>query len=436
VVQGGAVQARQREQVRPAGRVARVEVDQAARAGRARCRCTTNRPTTPPLYPTRPRRTGRFASRGTGILWVVEVTVDRITCAAYRIPTDRPEADGTARWDATTLVLVQAYADGRVGTGWTYGAPAAATLVGDTLAGTVVGRCALDVPAAYYAMYKAVRNTGRPGIAATAISAVDTALWDLKARLLDLRLARLLGAVRTEVPVYGSGGFTSYDETALREQLTGWVHDLGIPRVKIKIGEARGTAVGRDLARMRQARDVAGTGTELFVDANGGYRRKQAVRVAEAAADLGVSWFEEPVSADDLAGLREVRDRVDADVAAGEYGYDLPYFQRLCAAGAVDCLQADVTRCGGVTEWLRVAALAAAHGLEISGHCAPHLHLDVAAAVPNLAHLEWFHDHTRIEAMLFDGTVTPTGGLARLDLSAPGNGLMFRDSDAQPYRVA
>jgi L-alanine-DL-glutamate epimerase-like enolase superfamily enzyme len=366
----------------------------------------------------------------------VEVPVDKLTVAAYRIPTDQPEADGTISWDATTMVVVRAHADGQVGTGWTYAAQAAGALVGNLLADVVSGRCALDVTGTYHAMCRAVRNVGRPGVAATAISAVDTALWDLKARLLDLRLARLLGMIQSEVPVYGSGGFTTYDATTLADQLGHWVHEVGIPRVKIKIGESWGAAVGRDLARIRQAREVIGTGPELFVDANGGYTRKQAIRVAHAADDAGIGWFEEPVSSDDVAGLHEVRDQVDAEVAAGEYGYDLTYFQRMCAAQAVDCLQADVTRCGGISEWQRVAAVAAAHGLRVSGHCAPHLHLDVAAAVANLAHLEWFHDHVRIEAMLFDGTVTPTGGLARLDMSAPGNGLTFREPDAERFRIA
>jgi L-alanine-DL-glutamate epimerase-like enolase superfamily enzyme len=366
----------------------------------------------------------------------VEVPVDKLTVAAYRIPTDQPEADGTISWDATTMVVVRAHAGGQVGTGWTYDAPAAAGLVGNLLADVVSGRCALDVTGAYHAMYRAVRNIGRPGVAATAISAVDTALWDLKARLLNLRLARLLGVIQSDVPVYGSGGFTTYDAVTLADQLGHWVHDLGIPRVKIKIGESWGAAVDRDMDRIRQAREVIGTGPELFVDANGGYTRKQAIRVAHAAADAGIAWFEEPVSSDDLAGLHEVRDQVDSDVAAGEYGYDLTYFQRMCAAQAVDCLQADVTRCGGITEWQRVAAVAAAHGLQVSGHCAPHLHLDIAAAVANLAHLEWFHDHVRIESMLFDGTVTPTGGLARLDLSAPGNGLTIREPDAERFRIA
>ncbi|MGB6226306.1 MAG: enolase C-terminal domain-like protein, partial [Pseudonocardiaceae bacterium] len=183
------------------------------------------------------------------------------------------------------------------------------------------------------------------------------------------------------------------------------------------------------------AREVVGPDVELFVDANGGYDRKQAIRVIRAAADCDIRWLEEPVSSDDLAGLREVRDAVLPDVTAGEYGYDLTYFRRMCAAGAVDCLQADVSRCGGITEWFRVAAVAAAYHLEISGHCAPHLHVHAAAATPNLRHLEWFHDHVRIEQMFFDGALDPTGGALRPDPTAPGNGLRLRREVASRYQI-
>ena len=293
----------------------------------------------------------------------------------------------------------------------------------------------MDIGGAFEAMVRAVRNDGRPGAVGYAISAVDVALWDLKARLLGLSLPRLLGAVRTEVPVYGSGGFTTYSDRQLADQLSGWALEQRIPRVKIKVGESWGTAAGRDLERMAQAREVIGPETELFIDANGGYSRKQAVRIMSAASDLDVRWLEEPVSSDDLDGLREVRDAVQADVTAGEYGYDLTYFRRMCAAGAVDCLQADVSRCGGITEWLRVAAVAASYGLEISGHCAPHLHAAVATAVPNLRHLEWFHDHVRIESMFFDGALDPAGGTVRPDPDAPGLGLTLRAADAERYRA-
>jgi L-alanine-DL-glutamate epimerase-like enolase superfamily enzyme len=365
-----------------------------------------------------------------------DAPVDRVTAATYRIPTDAPEADGTVTWTSTTMIVVRVHAGGLIGTGWTYGAAACRSLIQDNLSPLVTGRDALDVPAAYDAMCRGARNIGRLGVAACAISAVDVALWDLKARLLDLRLARLLGRVHDVVPIYGSGGFTSYDEDQLRRQFGHWVHEQRIPRVKMKIAESWGERVDRDLARIALARTVIGPDTELYVDANGGYTRKQAIRVAHEAADCDVRWLEEPVSSDDLAGLHEVRNNVAPDVAAGEYGYHLPYFARMVQAGAVDCLQADLSRCGGITEWQRVAAVAAAQSLQISGHCAPHLHLDAAAATPNLRHLEWFHDHVRIEAMLFDGAATPEpGGSLRPDLSRPGHGMTFRDDVASPYRI-
>src|SRR4051794_2365604 len=352
-----------------------------------------------------------------------DVALDGLDVAVYTVPTDRPEADGTMRWSSTTMVTVHARAGGQVGFGWTYAAGAAAGVVREILADVVRGRAALDVPAAWSAMQRQLRNVGRPGIASCALSAVDVALWDLAARLLDVPLVRLLGRVRDEVPVYGSGGFTSYDDETLRRQLRGWVEDEGIPRVKIKVGESWGGCEVRDLARAGVARRAVGGGVELFVDANGGYTVGQAVRMGRAYDDLGVTWFEEPVSSDDLDGLRQVRCQVTTDVAAGEYLWSLAEAQRMVGAQAVDCLQADATRCGGYTEWLRIAALAAAHNLQISGHCAPALHAPVAAAVPNLRHVEWFHDHVRIEHLLLDGAPTALGGVMRPDLSVPGHGI-------------
>ncbi|HEY2443981.1 MAG TPA: enolase C-terminal domain-like protein, partial [Streptosporangiaceae bacterium] len=320
-----------------------------------------------------------------------------IGTAVYVIPTDAPEADGTLAWDSTTLVLVTARAGGEEGIGWSYAAAAAASVVTDVLAGVVRGRSALDVAGANEAMARAVRNIGRPGVAATAISAVDIALWDLKARLLGLPVADLLGRVHRQVPAYGSGGFTSYDDQQTREQLAGWVGRDGLTRVKIKIGESWGRNERRDLDRIALARAVIGPDAELYVDANGGYPTGQAVRVGQPMADHGVTWFEEPVSSDDLAGLALVRSAVAADVAAGEYSWSLAGSARLIEAGAVDCLQLDVTRCGGITEFLRGAALAAAHNLQVSAHCCPSLHAHACAAVVNLRHAEYFHDHQRIE---------------------------------------
>jgi L-alanine-DL-glutamate epimerase-like enolase superfamily enzyme len=359
-----------------------------------------------------------------------------VDTAVYVIPTDAPEADGTLSWDKTTMVLVTVRAGGREGIGWSYASGAAAAMVTDVLAGVVTGRSALDVPAAAEAMARSLRNAGRPGAGAMALSAVDIALWDLKARLLGLPLADLLGRAQPGVPIYGSGGFTSYDERQTRDQLTGWVERDGIPRVKIKIGQSRGTDERRDLRRIKLARTIIGPDTELYVDANGGYTTGQAVRVAAQMADFGVTWFEEPVSSQDLAGLAAVRRQVRPDVTAGEYSWSLADSARLIEAGAVDCLQLDVTRCGGVTEFLRGAALAAAHNLEVSAHCAPSLHAHVGAAVPNLRHVEYFHDHQRIEGMLFDGVLSPGGGTLTPDPGRPGLGVALRTADAEPFRRA
>ncbi|MBK3639197.1 enolase C-terminal domain-like protein [Streptomyces sp. MBT33] len=360
--------------------------------------------------------------------------LQRPLVSVYTVPTDAPEADGTLSWESTTMVIAEVSAGDATGTGWTYGPPAVADFLRGQLASLVEGRDPLDIPATHDLMCRSVRNAGRPGVAAGAISALDIALWDLKARLLELPLARLLGVCREEVPVYGSGGFTTYHDTHLAAQVNGWVHGQHIPRVKIKIGEGWGRAVPRDLARVRAARHVIGDEAELYVDADGAYTRKQAVRVGHALADHGVGWFEEPVSSDDLTGLRLVRDALVCDVTAGGYGYDLPYFARMIGAGAVDCLQIDATRCGGITEFLRAAALAQAHGLEVSTHCAPHAHAAAAASVPNIRHMEWFHDHVRIEDMFFDGALDPTGGSVR-PLGGVGHGLTLLADEVTQYRV-
>jgi len=365
-----------------------------------------------------------------------DTTVLAIDAEAFEIPTDRAEADGTLTWDSTVLVVVRARGAGQEGIGWTYAGPSTKTVVDEKLAGVVIGGEILSVPAQHEAMIRACRNLGRPGVVACAISAVDIALWDLKGRHLGLSLADLLGQVRSEAPIYGSGGFTTYDDPTTATQLEEWV-TAGIPRVKIKIGEGWGTRPQRDLARVELARRVVGDAVELYVDANGGYTRKQAIRLGrQLTDDHQVSWFEEPVSSDDLDGLREVRDHCEADIAAGEYGYSVEYFPPMITAGAVDCVQADVTRCGGYTAWAAIAHLAAAHGLQISGHCAPNLHAHIGVCAPNLRHLEYFHDHSRIEGMLFEGALPPRGGAMAPDRDRPGHGMDLRPSTADRYRVA
>ncbi len=362
----------------------------------------------------------------------VDVAIERVDVSAYTIPTDYPETDGTFDWNSTTLVIVQASAGGLESLGYAYADPATARLIKDVLIEVVLGHDAMAVSDVWNAMVRAIREVGRSGIASTAISAVDLALWDLKARLLGLPLVSLLGSVREAVPVYGSGGFTSYSISQLQEQLGNWVAS-GIPRVKMKVGRDP----AEDVDRVRSARQTIGAQAELFVDANGAYSRKQALAFAEAFAQYGVTWFEEPVSSDDLEGLRILRDRGPSgmEIAAGEHGYDLFYFRRMLEAGAVDVLQADARRCGGITGLMRVAALCEADAVPLSSHTAPSLHVHPGCALAPIRHIEYFHDHVRIEQMLFDGALTPINGALHPDRSRPGLGLEFKRADAEPYAV-
>jgi L-alanine-DL-glutamate epimerase-like enolase superfamily enzyme len=358
------------------------------------------------------------------------VPIRRIEVSVYTIPTQSTESDGTLDWDSTTLILVRAFAGDEVGLGYTYGDTSTAVLINNLLAKNVEGRDAMAVTASWEAMVRRTRNLGRPGIVSMAISAVDVALWDLKARLLGLPLVTLLGPIREAVAIYGSGGFTSYTNLELETQLGEWA-SAGIPRVKMKIGRD----ANADRERVRLARHAIGSGTRLFVDANGAYERKQALSQAEAFVQSDVTWFEEPVSSDDLEGLRLVRDRapVGMEIAAGEYGYDIDYFRRMLDSGAVDVLQADATRCGGLTGFLHAAALCTAHHLPLSAHTAPVLHTHVCCAALPIRHLEYFHDHVRIEQMFFDGMPHPENGALRPDLSRPGMGIELKKKDVERF---
>ncbi len=355
-----------------------------------------------------------------------------ITASAFTIPTDAPESDGTIAWTSTTLVLVQLEAGGKQALGYTYGDASNAALIRGVLAEALSGHDVFDIPACHQAMRRAVRNLGNSGLAATAISAVDAALWDLKAKLLDLPLVRLLGQMRDEVPVYGSGGFTSYDDGQLRDQLAGWVSRDGCRWVKMKVGRDP----AHDAQRMHIAREAIGD-AQLYIDANGAFTPRQALAFARTATQYGVHWFEEPVSSDDLAGLRFLREHAPAtiEIAAGEYVYRPDDLRAMLEYHAVDVQQADVSRCGGVTGFLAAGYLCDTFHIDLSGHCAPSLHLHVACAVPRFRHLEWFHDHVRIEQMLFDGAPNIVNGCIRPDASRPGLGLEWKAQDAAAFKV-
>jgi len=362
----------------------------------------------------------------------IDATIDRLKVSTYQVPTDGPESDGTLEWDSTTLVLVELHAGNASGLGFTYASQSTASLIQEKLQKLVIGRDAMDVQTAWEVMVNSTRNLGRPGITAMAIAAVDIALWDLKARLLQLPLVKLLGEVRPGIPAYGSGGFTSYPIERLQNQMENWVK-CGLRSVKMKVGRDPSL----DPARVQAVREAIGPKAELFVDANGAYSPKQALEQAETFERHEVKWFEEPVVSDDLDGLRMVRDRAPSSmvIAAGEYGYELVYFRRMLEARAVDVLQADATRCAGITGFLRAGALCEAFLTPLSAHTAPSIHQHPCCALERACSVEYFYDHYRIEQMFFDGAANPIEGELRPDLSRPGLGLEFKRADAQVYGV-
>lgn len=359
-------------------------------------------------------------------------TISSSAVHAYTIPTDAPEADGTFSWAKTTMVTVELAAGRIQAIGYTYADLATAKAAKHLLDKIISSADPFQHPALWMKMQKAVRNLGNRGIAAMAISAIDNALWDLRAKLLKVPLVQLLGAARDSIPIYGSGGFTSYDDRQLQSQLSGWA-EQGIPFVKMKIG----THPDDDPRRVKIARKAIGDKVALFVDANGAYTPKQAIHLAGIFHESNVTWFEEPVSSDDLAGLRFIRSQIPApmEIAAGEYGYTASYFERMLEAGSVDVLQADATRAQGITGFLNAAAVCDARQIALSAHCAPSIHMHACCAVPRARHLEFFHDHARIERMFFDGFREPVKGSMRPDLSRPGLGLELKKKDVEQFAV-
>jgi L-alanine-DL-glutamate epimerase-like enolase superfamily enzyme len=358
--------------------------------------------------------------------------ITSLVVSILRVPTDAPESDGTLSWDSTTVVLVELAAGSQIGLGWSYTAGGAAQVVSELLAPCVLGRDAGAVAEIELEMARAVRNVGRPGIGGSAIAAVDIALWDLRAALLGVPAADLIGRVRDAVAAYGSGGFCSYSARQLEEQLGGWAAD-GMTMVKMKVGRDR----DGDQKRVQTARQSIGSEVELFVDANGAYSVPEALEWSARFAELGVSYFEEPVSSDDLDGLRRVRDGVPRgmEVAAGEYNWTSFDARRMLAAQAVDILQIDATRCSGVSGFLATAALAAATPIPVSAHTAPTVHATLSCCTPVARHVEYFHDHARIEHLIFDGALKPERGRLRPDPSRPGFGVDLKAADAQPFLV-
>jgi L-alanine-DL-glutamate epimerase-like enolase superfamily enzyme len=360
-----------------------------------------------------------------------KIPITKCKALALTIPTEAAESDGTLEWNSTTMVLVQLCADGKWGLGYTYCQQSAVPLIESLLQQHVAGQNLLELPRLWGNLTRAVRNNGRQGISAMAISAIDNALWDLKAKILKISMTDLLGRCREQVEVYGSGGFTSQTLPELQQQMQSW-KSQGIRCFKMKVG----THPDQDAKRVHFVRECIGPKAALMVDANEAYDPVLALQLAAEFAQDQVSWFEQPVRCTDFNAMHELRQHLPTGMrlATGEYIYELAQVTNLLRMRSADVIQLDVTRCQGVTGFLKAAAVCEAFDIPISSHCAPALHVALGCALPGMQRLEYFYDHARLENLIFDGVPQVQDGFLKPDASALGFGLILKTEDIKRWQ--
>ena len=288
-------------------------------------------------------------------------------------------------------LFVRIYTDeGVEGLGMTYSSPGVKDVVESALMQILIGRDPMDTEKIWDDMLWKVRSYGRKGVALCAISAVDIALWDLKAKFLNLPLYKLLGAYTNSVPVYGSGGWTNLTKSELIQEMTDYV-ESGIPRVKMKVGKNFGNCEREDIERVEAVRDAIGYDIALYIDANNGYRKKQAIYMAKEFEQFQVGWLEEPLIPDDVDGMSEIARSTTIPIASGELEYTKYGFKELIYRGGADIVQPDVGRVGGVTEWIKVAHLAESFNLPVAPHALQLVHLHLCCAIPNIKAVEYMN---------------------------------------------
>lgn len=337
-------------------------------------------------------------------------------------------ADPTRKVEAVGYVVVDVATDqGLHGYGITYdeqGAEAIREFIKHVFEPRMKGRNPLDSAVLYEENFHLFRGVGRKGLAFCAYSAVDLALWDLKGKILGLPVYKLLGGGRNVVPVYASGGWSSYTVDELVGEATMAV-SRGYNAVKIKVGVEGGRNPSEDLRRVKAVREAIGPGVKLMLDANNIWTSGTAVRFANQVKEYDILFFEEPVPADDMPGLARFRRGTDVPLATGEHEYTRFGVRDLVVAGAVDVLQVDATKCGGYTETLRMNAIAQAWNITFAPHAMEHMHMHLLAAAPNGAFLERLLMFEPVVEKTFVNPPAPVNGMLRLP-DGPGLGLEYK----------
>lgn len=364
----------------------------------------------------------------------ISMKINKVETTLVPIPRDPPVADSTSKSMPTgghCFVYIHSN-DGITGLGMSQASRAVQAVIEEELAPYLVDKDPLDIERLWSEMFWKLRSLGRKGIAIQALSAVDIALWDLKARSLNLPLYKLLGAARDRVPVYGSGGWTSYSQDELVSEQAGYV-DRGFSSTKMKVGMDAGTNVSVDMERLHAVRDAIGSDIELLIDANNGYTAKQAISLISQFESYQVAWLEEPVPADDIDGLAQVVDKSRIPIATGEHEYTKWGFKEILTRRAADIAQPDVGRVGGITEWLKVASMADAFGIPIAPHSYQLVHRHLCMAIPNLRIVEYLGTREREDELLYLDWDKPVNGFWGPDPEKPGLGLEVNPETVNQY---
>ena len=366
--------------------------------------------------------------------------ITEVTTTVVSYPHVRPVQDSTVPEPSLAIggrsqLFVHIHTDeGVEGLGVGQAAPGARQVVEATLRRILIGQDPFNIEKLWNDMFWHIRGFGRKGVAFCALSAVDTGLWDLKAKALGLPLYRLLGPYTDTVPVYGSGGWTNMSEDELVAEMVGYV-EQGIARVKMKVGKDFGRSEREDLQRLAAVRKAVGDDVAIYVDANNGYYAKQAIYMAKEFEQFQVGWFEEPVLADDIQGLAEIRQAINIPVATGEHEYTKYGFKDLIARGGADIVQPDVGRVGGVTEWMKVAHVAHAFNLPVAPHAVQLVHLHLGCATPNLKVVEHLGTALEGDAIWYTEIPEPKDGMWAPFPDRPGLGLELDPHAVEKWSV-
>lgn len=334
-------------------------------------------------------------------------------------------ADATRTVEKVGFLIVRVLTDtGLEGIGITYhevGGEATKDLILRAIYPKIMGRDPLQTEEIQKDLIPYMRGVGRKGLMFCALSAVDIALWDLKGKIVDLPLFRLLGGNKTEVPVYASGGWTTYSDDELVEEVKGMVAQ-GYKMVKYKVGVEAGQNINRDVRRVAKVREAIGPNIAMTLDANNCWDAATAVQFANRVAEYDIMWLEEPVPADDIPGLSRFRRGTDIPLATGEHEYTKFGIRDLLLNEAADIVQADGARAGGYTEMLKIAAMTQAWNVKFAPHAMENIQSHLVSAIPNAIFLERLLMFEDLTAQVFKDVPKPINGMMPI-LESPGLGL-------------